>query len=210
MIATRYVAIVTLLLGALVGFCHPAAIVQAQDVAEKQTSESQYSNETASIPQQGKTTQKDQTETKPTDESQQKLIARLEKYLTGTKWTGNFIIDGKDKLISEHYEILSAKKSDFGDNWNLIARIKYGGHDTTLPLPPIEIKFAGKTPVITVDRAFIPGLGTFDARVVIRQGKYAGTWKHGDIGGFMFGTIQSLSDEELKAAEKVVRELTDE
>ena len=153
---------------------------------------------------------KDLRQPSSTNDAQEKLVARLEKFLTGTKWTGNFIIEGKDKLISENYEILSAKKSEFGDQWNLIARIKYGGHDTTLPLPPIEIKFAGETPVITVDRTFIPGLGTFDARVVIRQGKYAGTWKHGDVGGFMFGTIQDMSDEELKAAEKIVQEIDDE
>ncbi len=144
------------------------------------------------------------------DDAQQELVVRLEKFLTGTKWSGNFIIDGKEKLIKEHYEILSAKKSEFGDKWNLIARIKYGEHDTTLPLPPIEIKFAGQTPVITIDRVFIPSFGTFDARVVIRQGKYAGTWKHDKIGGFMFGTIQSMSEDELSAAKKFVQEIIEE
>ncbi|MDB2686779.1 hypothetical protein N9Y42_06165 [Mariniblastus sp.] len=202
MIAIRYVAIFTLWLGFLAGFCH--STVQAQDVAEKQTSKSQSNSESASK------SQANQTEAKPADDADQALVDRLEKYLTGTNWTGNFVMDGKDKLISERYEILSAKKSEFGDKWNLIARIKYGGHDTTIPLPPIEIKFAGKTPVITIDQAFIPGMGTFDARVVIRQGKYAGTWKHGKKGGFMFGTIASMSDEERKAAEKIVQELTEE
>ena len=164
MTSFRSLALLTLL-GAF--FCgpHVSGIAQAQSATVKEKQESETT----------RTPQTDQPSTKPTDESEQELIARLEKYLTGTKWTGNFIIEGKDGLINEHYEILSAEKSEFGDKWNLIARIKYGGHDTTLPLPPIEIKFAGKTPVITVDRAFIPGLGTFDARVVIRQGKYAGT-----------------------------------
>ena len=184
------------------GICCPRgngrALAQNATVKEKQESETT------------RTPQTDQPSTKPTDESEQELIARLEKYLTGTKWTGNFIIEGKDGLINEHYEILSAEKSKFGDKWNLIARIKYGGHDTTSPLPPIEIKFAGKTPVITVDRAFIPGLGTFDARVVIRQGKYAGTWKHGKVGGFLFGTIESMSDEEREAAKKVVQKIIED
>ena len=200
MIAIRYVATLTFALCSMGGFCHPA--LHAQSVAEKQTSKSQSESTSTQQPDQPAT-----TETKPTDDAEKELIERLEKYLTGTNWTGNFILDGKEKMISERYEILSAKKSEFGDKWNLIARIKYGGHDTTLPLPPIEIKFAGKTPVITIDRAFIPGLGTFDARVVIRQGKYAGTWKHGDKGGFMFGTIQSMSDEELKAADDIVKKI---
>ena len=203
MTAVRYVATLTLYLGSIAGFAHSTAAVQAQETAKEPTSESQGGSES------GSKSLTDQAEIKPTNDTQQDLIKRLEKYLTGTKWTGNFIVDGKENLISERYEILSAKKSEFGDNWNLIARIKYGGHDKTLLLPPIEIKFAGQTPVITIDRTFIPGMGTFDSRVVIRQGKYAGTWKHGDKGGFMFGTIESMSEEELKAAKKVVQEITE-
>jgi len=198
MIASRYVVILTLSLGSLTGLYSPNGTIQAQDLIEKRPS----SAGSDSTPQ--------QAQHKTESDADQELIVRLEKYLTGTNWTGNFVMDGKEKLISERYEILSAKKSEFGDKWNLVARIKYGGHDITLPLPPIEIKFAGKTPVITIDRALIPALGTFDARVVIRQGKYAGTWKHGDKGGFMFGTIQSMSDEEIKAAEKTVKEMMEE
>ena len=200
MTSFRCLALLTFLCVSFSGLPYFGGIDQAHNATaqEKQEPESASSSQT------------DQPSTKPSDESEQELIARLEKFLTGTNWTGNFVIEGKEKLISEHYEILSAKKSEFGDKWNLVARIKYGGHDTTLPLPPIEIKFAGKTPVITIDQVSIPGLGTFDARVVIRQGKYAGTWKHGKIGGFMFGTIQSMSDDELKTAKKIVQEIVTE
>ena len=200
MTSFRCLALLIFLGTSFCGLPHVDGIAQAQSgtAKEKQASETTGAPQTK-LPS-----------TQPADESEQELIARLEKFLTGTKWTGNFIIEGKDELINEHYEILSAEKSEFGDKWNLIARIKYGGHDTTLPLPPIEIKFAGKTPVITVDRAFIPTLGTFDARVVIRQGKYAGTWKHGKTGGFLFGTIQSMSDEEKEAAKKIVQKITED
>ena len=58
----------------------------------------------------------------------------------------------------------------------------------TVPLS-LPIYWAGKTPVITVDNLKVPGLGTFDARVVINNDKYAGTWKHGDVGGHLFGKI---------------------
>lgn len=131
------------------------------------------------------------------------LHDKLAKYLSGTKWTGNFTM-GDGKTITEYYEILSAEKAELGDKWNLVARIKYGGKDRTLPLPPIDIKFAGKTPVITVDRVLFPGFGTFDARVVIRRGKYAGTWQHDAVGGHLFGTIERMSDEELDAGQKKV------
>ena len=80
----------------------------------------------------------------------------------------------------------------------LKVRIKYGGKDVTVPLPPMDIKWAGSTPVITVDQMTIPGMGTFDARVLIRKGKYSGTWSHNDVGGHMFGTIEKGAAEEKK------------
>jgi hypothetical protein len=127
------------------------------------------------------------------------LHAKLAKYLSGTKWTGQFSMTGQTETKTEYYEILSAEKGEMGDYWNLVARIKYGGKDKTIPLPPIEIKFADKTPVITVDQAFFPGFGKFDARVLIRQGKYAGTWAHsGGAGGHLFGTIERMDDDEVK------------
>ena len=196
----RYVVILISMCALQCGFPFPIEGSLAQVSSEPRTLDEPAS--VNSLPQ---------VQASPTnDNSQQNLIARLEKFLSGTKWRGSYTVDGKEKLISEHYEILSAKKSEFGDQWNLVARIKYGGHDTTLPLPPIEIKFAGKTPVITIDQVSIPGLGTFDARVVIRQCKYAGTWKHGKVGGFLFGTIESMSDEEKEAAKKVVQKITED
>ena len=67
-------------------------------------------------------------------------------------------------------------------------RIQYGEHDLTVPVP-VRIQWAGKTPVITLDRVAIPGLGTFDARVVIHDRKYAGMWRHDEVGGHLFGKI---------------------
>jgi len=144
-----------------------------------------------------------ETAASPTDEETKALHDKLAKYLSGTKWTGQFTMKGKKETRTEEYEILSASKGDVGDYWNLIARIKYGDHDATLPLPPIEIKFAGGTPVITVDKASFPGFGKFDARVLIRKGQYAGTWAHigpnGEgVGGHMFGTIEKMDPEEVK------------
>jgi len=130
------------------------------------------------------------------------LHDKLAKYLTGTRWEGQFSMTGVKGNQTETYEIIKAEKGAKGDYWNLIARIKYGGKDATLPLPPIEIKFAGGTPVITVDRVTFPGFGTFDARVLIRQGQYAGTWAHlgegGGVGGHLFGTIKKMDETELK------------
>ncbi len=144
-----------------------------------------------------KDTQKSEPETE-TERNQ-----RLEKYLSGTRWTGRFTFSGQgDKPPAEEkYEIIEAKKAETGDDWNLVARIQYGGKDVTLPLPTLQIKWAGETPVITVDKMVIPGMGTFDARVLIRKGQYAGTWAHGEVGGHMFGSIERLEDSDEKKSD---------
>ena len=92
---------------------------------------------------------------------------------------------------AETYEITKAEKLPDGDLWMLTARIKYGNRDVTVPLP-IDIVWAGETPVITVNQLLVPGLGTFDARVLIRGGKYSGTWTHNDHGGHLFGKIGKI------------------
>jgi hypothetical protein len=145
-----------------------------------------------------------QTEVKSqSDAEKAALYEKLSNYLTGTRWTGKFTVTGMESPPkTEYYEITKAVKADEGDYWNLVARIKYGKYDTTIPLPPIEIKWAGETPVITVDKLTIPGMGTFDARVVVRGGKYAGTWMHDDVGGHLFGTIKRIDEEEGKEAKK--------
>ncbi len=131
------------------------------------------------------------------------LNQKLATYLTGSRWEGHFTITGKElSPTKETYEIIKAEKAKEGDFWNLVARIKYGDNDLTQPLPPIEIKWAGRTPVITVDQVTVLSLGTFDARVVIRKGadgrpgKYAGTWSHDNIGGHLFGTITRIQEDQ--------------
>ena len=56
------------------------------------------------------------------------------------------------------------------------------------------MKWAGKTPVITLDNVTIPGLGTFSSRVVIDGALYAGTWQHDAVGGHMFGRIVPIAE----------------
>ena len=141
------------------------------------------------------------------DPESRALHDKLAKYLRGTKWKGQFTMEGHAEPRTEHYEIISAEKGAIGDYWNLVARIKYGEHDKTFPLPPIEIKFAGRTPVITVDQVFFPGFGKFDARVLIRKGQYAGTWAHSDgVGGHLFGTIEKMEPEEVQTKVDAAKE----
>jgi len=127
--------------------------------------------------------------------SAEELHKKFAEALRGVKLVGQFTVLGKDTPpAKEEYTILSATKSDEGDFWLLQARIKYGANDVTVPLP-LEIKWAGTTPVITLDNFTIPGLGTFNARVLFHDTTYAGTWTHGKVGGHLFGTIEKLPAE---------------
>jgi len=137
--------------------------------------------------------------------SQDELIKKLAKDLTGVKLVGRFTVTGKDDMTpkEEEYTITSAMKLDEPDLWLLKARVKYGKTDGTFPIP-LEIKWAGDTPVITLTNLEIPGLGTFSSRVVIYEGRYAGTWQHGDVGGHLFGVLKrdnANKDEADKPAE---------
>ena len=119
--------------------------------------------------------------------------------MTGSKLVGLFTMKGEEsgKQRPEEYHILSANKLDEGDQWQIVARIKYGGKDVTWPIT-LEVKFAGDTPVITVDKVTIPKMGTFDARVLINGDQYAGTWAHDSFGGHMFGKLERLKPEAMK------------
>lgn len=120
------------------------------------------------------------------------LIADFEKYLTNAVLTGVFTIDGQplSKLDEERYEIKSAKKVAGEEKlWEITTRIKYGDKDLTVPVL-VNIEWAGRTPVIVLDSITIPGLGTFSARVVFHDRKYAGTWKHDNVGGHLFGRVE--------------------
>jgi hypothetical protein len=122
-------------------------------------------------------------------------IQEFEQYLSGTVLTGVFTIDGKPitALEEERYEIKSAKKIDGQESlWEIVARIKYGKKDVEVPVE-INVEWVGKTPIMVMDSMTIPGMGTFSARVVFHDKKYAGTWKHDDAGGHLFGRVEKMA-----------------
>lgn len=137
----------------------------------------------------------------------QKAIDNLKKYMVGSKWNGTFTMkDSGDKLHTEEYEIVSAEKEPTGDEWLLVAKIRYMKKDVKVPVG-LSIKWIDRTPVIVLDQVAIPGMGTFDSRVIIRKGMYAGTWAHGKIGGHMFGKITTAADAaKMSKAEKMTEE----
>jgi len=140
----------------------------------------------------------------------QKALDNLKKFLVGSKWNGTFTMRStNDKLHTEEYQITSAEKAPSGDQWILMAQIKYMKKDMKVPVP-LSIKWIDRTPVIVLDQVTIPGMGTFDSRVIIRKGMYAGTWAHGKVGGHLFGTITTAAAAKKAEAEKEKKTKADE
>ena len=119
-------------------------------------------------------------------------VAKLEKMLSGCTLVGQFTVNGAGEMKprEERYELSSVKHIQ-GDMWLVTARIKYGDHDVTVPLP-LPIRWAGDTPVITLDKFAVPGMGAYSARVMFYENRYMGYWSaaNNDHGGYMFGVIE--------------------
>lgn len=106
------------------------------------------------------------------------------------KW--RLVKDGKlGDEKEDRYTIQSVGKVG-EDLWMVGARIQYGGKDVTLPVP-VKVFWAGDTPVISITKAGIPGLGTYSARVLIYDGYYTGTWSASDHAGFLSGVIEKAA-----------------
>lgn len=117
---------------------------------------------------------------------------KFKKLMTGAKLTGLFTIEGKSMKdqVEDTYEIRKVEKAKAdGETWLITSRVKYGKNDYEMPFP-IDVKWAGDTPVLTLEKLSFPGLGTFSCRVVLHGTKYAGTWQHDNVGGHMFGNIK--------------------
>ena len=133
--------------------------------------------------------QADEKDAGATEQAQREQ--KLEQQMSGATLVGHFSVDGKQNgkpPREERYEIASMKKLQ-GDQWLITARIKYGDNDVNVPMP-LNVFWAGDTPVISLTNMTIPGLGTFTSRVMFFEGRYAGSWQHGKVGGNLWGKIE--------------------
>lgn len=120
---------------------------------------------------------------------QEKQYASLQKSLSGSVLAGNFTVTGEtSEPKADRYELIDVRHVGDG-NWMFVARIQYGEHDVKIPIT-LPIKWAGDTPVITVDKMPFPRLGTYTARVMIYEDHYAGFWSGADHGGHLYGLIE--------------------
>jgi hypothetical protein len=122
--------------------------------------------------------------------SAEELEAKFKATLTQATLAGRWcsIKDGQLGPEKEDKYTITGVTKLGGELWLINARIQYGKQDVVAPIP-VQVKWAGDTPVIVVDKVPVPGSGTYSARVLIYEKTYAGTWTGGDHGGLLNGVI---------------------
>jgi hypothetical protein len=127
----------------------------------------------------------------PAKPDQAELEKKFKEQLTDCVFDGHWCMMREGTLSderSEKYGITAATKSG-QDVWIIYAKMQYRGKEVSVPVP-VQVKWAGDTPVITLDKVSIPGMGTYSARVLVYEKTYAGTWSAGDHGGMLHGLIK--------------------
>ena len=125
---------------------------------------------------------------KPSVDFQADLEQKFQQMMSGVTLIGHSASLKDESVAGEEKYVIEKVSKLGGETWLFHARIQYGSHDVPVPLP-VNIKWAGDTPVITINNLTIPGLGTYTARVLLYQDQYAGTWSSKDHGGQLFGKI---------------------
>ena len=111
----------------------------------------------------------------------------FQQTMTKVVLVGFFTVGDAKELFDDRYVIDSVTKVKDGV-WRFAARVQYNKKDIAVSIN-VPVYFAGDTPVISLTRQAVQGLGTYDTRLVIYKGGYAGTWGGGATGGKMFGNI---------------------
>ena len=111
----------------------------------------------------------------------------FQQMLNNVILVGFFTVGDRPELHDDRYVIESVTKVKDG-LWRFAARVQYNKKDMPVAIN-VPVFFAGDTPVLSLTRQAVEGLGTYDTRLVIYKGGYAGTWGGGAGGGKMFGNI---------------------
>lgn len=122
--------------------------------------------------------------------NQEELEKQFADKMSGATLVGRFTTreQGAEQPLAEDRYTLGKVHKLANGLWSFETHIQYGNRDVKVPLA-LQVKWAGDTPVITLDNVLVPGLGTFNARVLVHGDAYAGTWSGGNHGGHLFGRI---------------------
>ena len=112
---------------------------------------------------------------------------KFQEQMTNVTLTGFFTVGDSKDAQEDRYTIERVTKIK-EDVWNFEAKIEYNKKEfkATIPVP---VKWAGDTPVMTLNNYLIKGHGVYSARILVFNGMYAGTWGAQAHGGKMFGMI---------------------
>lgn len=130
-----------------------------------------------------------------TDAALDPAETKFKELLTNATLTGRWAAVNDGELGPEkedRYFIVSAAKVK-DDSWIIQARMKYREQEIVVPIP-VQVKWAGDTPVIIVDKLAIPGGGTYSARVLFYEKTYAGSWTGTRRGGLLNGIITNKAE----------------
>jgi len=116
------------------------------------------------------------------------LEKEFQDSMAGVALEGHSTRDGSPGVAEDKYGIDKVVKTG-DDQWTIYAKVDMKGQTMTVPLP-LQVKWAGDTPVISVTKMKVPTMGTYTARVMFYADQYAGTWDAGDHGGVMWGRIE--------------------
>ena len=126
--------------------------------------------------------------------SQAELDQRFAEMMNGAQLTGKFNVVGPQGETAPQADLymLSELTRGEGDSWIFNYSMTFNQSKTMIPIP-VDVLWAGETPVLTMTEQEIEGLqGKFSARILIHDGKYAGTWQHGPVGGHMWGVLEKV------------------
>lgn len=122
---------------------------------------------------------------------QQERDRRFSEMMNGVALVGRSSSLSSDRISGEEQYVIEKVSKLSGNTWLVEARFKYGDRDFPIPMP-VQVEWAGDTPVICVTDFAVPAMGTYTARVVLHNGQYAGTWNGKNYGGQLFGKIVPL------------------
>jgi len=105
---------------------------------------------------------------KPSVDIQADLDQKFQQMMSGVTLIGHSASLKDESVAGEEKYVIEKVSKLGGETWLFHARIQYGSHDVPVPLP-VTMKWAGDTPVITINNLAIPGLGTYTARVLLYQ-----------------------------------------
>jgi len=121
--------------------------------------------------------------------AQEELDRQFEQMLDGATLVGQSTTTGREGLSGEERYVIESVTRLSGHTWFVKSRFKYATHDVPI-LIPVQVHWAGDTPVLGLTDFRIPGMGTFSARVVFYRDQYAGAWSAEKYGGQLFGRLE--------------------